>query len=276
MTTLSSTTACSTASLNGLDAQILALLQQREPNALARIDDVKGLVLSGSHVRPLLQRPLRAALIQAIESRGKKLIINSALRTVAAQQLLRNHYQNGRCDIMAAAPAGKSNHNNAAAIDIEDSEGWRPYLQKVGFRWIGNFDPMHYDYQGDGVVDLVASQVKAFQQLWSITHPNDKLATDGDFGRATASRLNAAPIEGWYLSPGLRLPPRILRLTDPCQMGEDVKTLQAAIRKAGIRINYDGVYGDDTDRALREFQSRNSMAVDGILGDVTRKALELV
>jgi N-acetylmuramoyl-L-alanine amidase len=272
MATLSSTTACSTASLNGLDAQILALLQKREPDALARIDDIDNLILSGSHVRPLLQRPLRAALKSAIKARGETLVINSALRTIAAQQLLRNHYSNGRCGIMAAAPAGKSNHNNATAIDIEDSEGWRPYLEDVGFKWLGSFDPMHYDYRGDGVIDLVASQVKAFQELWSATHPSDKLAIDGDLGKATLSRLNASPIEGWYTS-GESLPLRVLRLTDPLQMGEDVKALQAAIRKAGIRINFDGVYGADTDRALREFQSRNGFDVDGILGEKTRKAL---
>jgi N-acetylmuramoyl-L-alanine amidase len=268
-------TEASTYSVHGLDMQILETLQRIIPGSLARIDDIKGVVLGGKHVHPYLQAPVRGALMEAVNARGDSLVINSACRTIAGQLVLRNHYLNGRHGITAAAKPGRSNHNNLTAIDIEDSEGWRPYLRNAGFEWLGGFDPMHYDFTGDEVKDLVKGQVMAFQDLWSNTNPKDKIAVDGDLGDATLDRLGHAPAEGWYVPPGTWLPQRILRLTKPCQVGQDVKDLQIALRNKGIRIIFDGVYGSDTDRAIKEFQSKNSLETDGILGDRTRAALGL-
>jgi N-acetylmuramoyl-L-alanine amidase len=268
-------TEASTYSVHGLDMQILETLQRLIPGSLAKIDDIKGVVLGGSHVHPYLQAPVRGALMEAINARGDSLIINSACRTIAGQLVLRNHYLNGRHGITAAAKPGRSNHNNLTAIDVEDSEGWRSYLRNAGFEWLGSFDPMHYDFKGDGVKDLVKGQVMAFQDLWSNTNPKDKIAVDGDLGEATLDRLGHAPAEGWFVPPGTWLPQRILRLTKPLQVGQDVKDLQTALRSKGVRIIFDGVYGADTDRAIKEFQAKNSLKADGILGDKTRATLGL-
>lgn len=266
----------STYSVHGLDMQILETLRHLMPNSLARIDDIKGVVLGGKHVHPYLQAPVRAALMEAVNARSKELVINSACRTIASQLVLRNHYLNGKWGITAAAKPGKSNHNNLTAIDIQDSEGWRPYLKNAGFKWLGSFDAMHYDFIGNGVQDMVKGQVMAFQELWSNTNPKDKIAVDGDLGNATLDRLGHAPAEGWFVPPHTWLPQRILRLTKPCQVGEDVKELQLALRARNIRIMFDGVYGEDTDRAIKEFQHITNLKADGILGDKTRAALELM
>jgi N-acetylmuramoyl-L-alanine amidase len=270
MTLLKDVTDCSTYSVRGLDDQIIAQMNKISPGLLVRIDDINNVKLADAAVHPWMQPAAKVCLQKAVAARGKQIIINSSLRTLAGQMLLYQHYQNRRCGITAAATPGKSNHNNASAIDIEDSAGWRPVLQANGWRWLGAFDPMHYDCNAPGIKSINSIAVQAFQQLWSIVNPADKLAADGAFGPATASRLRFSPAEGF---PGVD-PPRILRLTQPVQAGRDVGDLQMALRKAGIKLDKaDMIFGPSTDQAVKDFQTANSLVADGIVGPITRNII---
>jgi peptidoglycan hydrolase-like protein with peptidoglycan-binding domain len=270
MTLLKDVTDCSTYSVRGLDDQLIAQMNRISPGLLVRIDDINNVKLADAAVHPWMQPAAKIRLQKAVAARGKQIIINSALRTLAGQMLLYQHFQNRRCGITAAATPGQSNHNNASAIDIEDSQGWRPVLQANGWRWIGSFDPMHYDCIGPGITSINLISVKAFQQLWSIVNPKDKLAADGLFGPATASRLRFSPAEGF---PGVE-PARILKLTQPVQAGRDVGDLQLALRKAGIKLDKaDMIFGPSTDQAVKEFQAANSLVADGIVGPITRQII---
>ncbi|MGB3203628.1 MAG: peptidoglycan-binding protein [Crinalium sp.] len=263
-------TDCSTYSVRGLDDQLIAQMNKIRPNLLVRMDDLN--VSLGQAVHPWVQPAVREGLAKAIATRGKRMTINSALRTLAGQMLLYQHCQSKRCGISAAAKPGKSNHNNGSAIDIEDSAGWRLALHASGWRWIGAFDQMHYDFVGGGLTSIHEVSVKAFQQLWSISRPGDKIDDDGDLGQATFSRLAYAPAEGFS---GLDLP-RILKLTQPVQVGDDIGELQLALRKAGIKVEVaDKVFGESTENAVKEFQSVNKLVPDGIVGRGTLKALGL-
>jgi peptidoglycan hydrolase-like protein with peptidoglycan-binding domain len=53
--------------------------------------------------------------------------------------------------------------------------------------------------------------------------------------------------------------------------GDDVKVLQRALRFAEEDV--DGVFGSDVDRAVRTFQKKNSLKIDGKVGPATRSAL---
>ena len=273
---LANNTDCSTHSLRGLDDQILFLVNRDNPGMLSSIAGIPGITVSGPQVHTVLQAPAAAALKRAVDKRGAVIVINSALRTIAGQQLLRQHYENGRCNIKAAARPGASNHNNATALDIQDSEIWRSYLQRENWKWIGDFDPMHYDYVGPGKGNTVPAQIKAFQLLHNLSHPYDKLAVDGDMGPATLDRLKSAPIEGYPATLIKGMPGRFLRQTTPIQIGEDVKYIQNKLIEAEIRCVPDGSFGPDTDRAVKEFQSRNNISVDGQIGPKTRALLEAV
>lgn len=66
---------------------------------------------------------------------------------------------------------------------------------------------------------------------------------------------------------------RVLKLTDPMMQGEDVRQVQEALKRAGINIEPDGFFGNDTDKAVRQFQQQNSLTVDGIVGAGTRMVL---
>ena len=51
--------------------------------------------------------------------------------------------------------------------------------------------------------------------------------------------------------------------------GSDVRALQEALRKAGYNIAADGVYGAETQNAVRHYQSAQGLGVDGIAGQQT-------
>jgi chitosanase len=60
---------------------------------------------------------------------------------------------------------------------------------------------------------------------------------------------------------------RVLSLTTPMMRGEDVQRLQRALGFTEDRI--DGVFGADTDRSVRQFQTSRGLRVDGKVGPAT-------
>lgn len=143
MTLIKDVTDCSTYAVRGLDNQLIAQMNKIRPGLLVRIDDLN--VKLGEAVHPWMQAAAKKRLAKAIATRGKPITINSAYRTLAGQLLLRSHYENNRCDITMAAPPGKSNHNNASAIDVDDWQDWKSALINNGWRWLGPPDEVHFD-----------------------------------------------------------------------------------------------------------------------------------
>lgn len=67
--------------------------------------------------------------------------------------------------------------------------------------------------------------------------------------------------------------PRVLKLSRPFMEGSDVKKLQESLQKAGITVSVDWVFGPGTDKAVKEFQQKNSLDADGIVGAKTRELM---
>ena len=51
--------------------------------------------------------------------------------------------------------------------------------------------------------------------------------------------------------------------------GSDVKKLQEQLNGAGYKLDTDGVYGQQTANAVKQYQKANGLSVDGIVGDQT-------
>lgn len=67
----------------------------------------------------------------------------------------------------------------------------------------------------------------------------------------------------------------LLRLTKPYMRGDDVKVVQQALKKAGIKVSADGVFGPGTEKAVIAFQKEKGLQADGEVGQTTRDALGL-
>ncbi len=189
---------CSTAGVKLLDLQLIAEINNLSPGLLVDISDLNIQVMPGTH--PYLQKPAAIALKQAIASKGETLCLNSAYRTVVQQFILWKHFRSGKCNFAAVSPPGKSNHNTGLAIDIEDYQGWKPFLSKQNWKWLGAWDSMHFDFKGTGIVDLRNLSIKAFQILWNKNNPQHTIDVDGIWGNQTASVLLLTPINGFEIS----------------------------------------------------------------------------
>ncbi len=79
----------------------------------------------------------------------------------------------------------------------------------------------------------------------------------------------APPVRPSAQGPG----ERTLRLQVPAVQGDDVRAVQQALVNAGIALTVDGIFGQETDTAVKQIQARNGLTVDGIVGPATRSAL---
>ena len=56
------------------------------------------------------------------------------------------------------------------------------------------------------------------------------------------------------------------------QSGSNVRRWQQNMKKLGYKIKVDGIYGPESKKAARQFQQKNKLATDGIVGSKTRAA----
>jgi hypothetical protein len=199
------TQSCSTTAVKGLSQQLVDEINCLSPGTLTSIANIKGLSI-GSAVFPYLQTPAATALGKAVAARGTTMTMNSALRTLPQQYLLYQWYLQGRCGIGLAASPGNSNHESGLAVDIEDNTGWNSFMSGHGWKWYGSADPVHFDYVSGGI-DLRGPSVLAFQKLWNLNNPTDKIAEDGDYGPDTEKRLTKSPIGGFAKGATCLQPP---------------------------------------------------------------------
>ncbi len=74
---------------------------------------------------------------------------------------------------------------------------------------------------------------------------------------------------------GGRVTPRVIKLKTPPMRGDDVRRVQVALaaRFPSLGLRADGIFGPNTDKAVRKFQKSVGLAVDGDVGPGTRAAL---
>ncbi len=197
---------CSTSSavVQGLSQQVLDELSTcLKPGVLVKVPS--GGKIANASVHPYLIKAAYDALQKAAASRTDTINVSSMYRTVVQQYFL---WRRSSCYDAVATP-GSSNHETGIAIDVSDPDNstWRSVLQANGFKWLGSFDRFHFDYVGEGSVNLRGQDVLAFQRLWNRNHPEDKIAEDGDWGPQTEARLKKSPAGGFPIGASCAPPP---------------------------------------------------------------------
>jgi len=198
---------CSTSSavVQGLSDQILEEMSKcLKPGFLVKVPSGAG--LANSSVHAYLEKPAADALAAAIKARpGDTISVSSMFRTVAQQYFL---WRRSSCYAAVASP-GTSNHETGLAMDVSDPDNstWRATLESKGFKWLGSFDHVHFDYVGAGAVNLKGTDVLAFQRLWNRNNPTDKIAEDSGWGPETEARLRKSPATGFAIGAVCAPPP---------------------------------------------------------------------
>lgn len=187
---------CSTEGLRGLNEQIFALLRPAVPDDL--VSCAHTFVSVGPSAFPFLQPSAVRSLEAVVRERGEKPKLNHAYRTVAHQFVLRRWASARRCRVTIANLPGTSTHEKGIAIDIDDNERWRAVLGRHGWIHRDN-DPPHFTFTGRGLSTRVLTEsVRAFQRLWNLHNPTDRITEDGIFGEIeTAPRLLQSPVSGF-------------------------------------------------------------------------------
>jgi N-acetylmuramoyl-L-alanine amidase len=139
-------------------------------------------------------------------------------------------------------------------------------------------------------VGASGESVGALQQCLAVAGITD-FGSAGEFGPDTERALREFQVkrglrvdgvcgpETWnhLIESGFQLGDRLLFLTRPFLRGDDVATLQRRLNMLGFHAGReDGIFGPQTERALREFQLNVGLATDGQCGKATLLGLDQV
>jgi hypothetical protein len=191
---------CSTVPVRGLSIQIAEEVRCLAPGLLVPFEPTSTIRFASLAVLPYLEADTYDSLRRAAPTVGS-VTVNSGLRSIAQQFLLRRWRDQGRCGIRSAASPGRSNHETGRALDLANSSAARSTMVRTGFSTL-SFDPVHFDHLSSP--DLRDLGVEAFQRLWNRNHPEDRISEDGDYGPETAKRLARAPSGGFATGAACR------------------------------------------------------------------------
>lgn len=129
------------------------------------------------------------------------------------------------------------------------------------------------DSEGDiclefGDENIVVGQMQRDLRAMAYEDQNgNELVIDDDLGPATEYAVRRLQSCHGLERDGIYGP-----LSDAALMGE-IRQVQEALVAKGYDLHVDGAVGQQTDLAIRDFQAKNGLVVDGIVGNATKAAL---
>jgi chitosanase len=140
-------------------------------------------------------------------------------------------------------------------------------------RWIPRYLDVRREWLANHTNHLLRRTVYRMDALKIIT-------TRGNFDLDLPITVRGLVISEETLTPIVRARPaarlRLLMLENPFMVGEDIRQLQVKLIEQEFDVGEDGadgVFGHSTDAAVKAFQERNGLVMDGIVGRATRAAL---
>jgi chitosanase len=148
-------------------------------------------------------------------------------------------------------------------------------VEEIGERqWIGKYVAVRKDWLANHsirILNKTTYRMEAFQSLigqekWGLELPFSVrgIRIDEEVLGQNPVRASAQDVEE-----------RLLFLQSPYMRGDDVRQLQQALVNAGLEVDVDGIFGQMTSEAVKQFQKQNDLTIDGIVGPATLAALAI-
>ncbi|AUX83048.1 lysin A [Microbacterium phage Martin] len=246
-----------------------------------------------------------AKAFDAWEAKYGKRKLNSAGRSKSSQQELINRWHKGgpanRPPYLyrPAEPAETSPHviDGGIAVDLADWQEAKKTSEEFGFHWYGDGDVVHFNFRGwdgnsskrggyqDGTVELKRFQEKLIRMghdlgptgADAVFGPRTKAATLHEQGMAEKNGYPGGAVSDDGL-PGPQteayldwwLVGRHAARPSSKSAGElTYADIQAALRRHGYDLVVDNIWGPKSSAALADFQRKNGLKVDRLVGPLT-------
>ena len=198
-----------------------------------------------------LVKPAAQALQQVykdIVAEGGHLFISDMFRSFAEQQKAHEDWKSGRKSAFSP-PACNSVHESGRAMDID------AFDTVIGHKRVREILIKH------GWVNIV--QTLTGNECWHYEFREEKWETfkqnHGYEAMARGMKEEIGTVKDVAKAEAKK---------------DDVKLLQTALNKVmGTNLEIDGIYGEATREAVRDFQKRHDLQVDGVAGPITLKKL---
>jgi len=119
--------------------------------------------------------------------------------------------------------------------------------------------------------------VKSLQD--SLNSKGYNIKVDGFFGLQTLSALKNYQSKNDLKDDGIAGPATFAKLNAKASLltlgssGSDVKLLQTSVNKKGYKLTVDGFFGQSTVNAVKDYQNKNGLKADGVVGPATLSKL---
>lgn len=244
-----------------------------------------------------------AAAINALEDKYGPIRINDAGRTVQQQQDAINRWDRGGAanrppylyEPFRPAANGPHVRNGGEAVDVFNYTSDRAKLNEFGFEWYGPSDPVHYTFRGwnGGSGASFDSTVQREQNFLNVAR-GENLAVDGIKGPATTDAYKryqeflrgygyGGAIDGIWGGGTQAAHENFYREWEARNSGNrpsnksagelNYADIQTALNRHGYNLVVDNDWGPKSSNALADFQSRNGLTVDRIVGPATWEKL---
>ena len=178
------------------------------------------------------------------KEKGIELIIIEGLRTLETQK---KYFAEGKSKTM------NSKHLTGNAIDICFSE-----KGKINWSSMQYWTMAHYHF----IQHFKNIKDNSIVARWGGDFNMDGRWEDSSFLDAPHFEIFESKTKNTYY---------LLKLNSK---GEEVKLLQSLLNKQGYKLVEDGDFGANTESAVKDFQTKNKLKVDGVVGESTLKKLK--
>lgn len=150
---------------------------------------------------------------------------------------------------------------------VYEMRGFNQGAQTLGYNEISLGICLEGNFERESISSTQYSALISLLNTLKVKFPNAKIVGHRDLNKTACPGKN---IDLDKINRSVAVTYPILKIG---HKGVHVKLLQQALKEAGYNLTVDGDFGPLTDGAVRDYQAKNKLSVDGIAGPATWRCL---